>query len=151
MERQNVQLALKIFGSFVSLALRLKGTKLKLLLAEKTAVFIDLILRWWKTVNVKTPQKGWRLRDSCQGPISDMSCQQIEFLDRFVAWLDRWKSVGMKTGTLINETDSALRLSTYALIEVSRYCLKDLGFKYVFSGKYQTDSLEARFGKNRRL
>lgn len=80
-----------------------------------------------------------------------MSCQQIEFLEKLVAWLDRWKSVGMQTGTLTNETHTALRLSTYALIEVSRYRLDELGFKYVLLGKYQTDALEARFGKYRRL
>lgn len=121
LERQNVRLALKIFSSFVSSALRLKGTELKLILPEETAGFIDLVLRWWNIVNVKTPQKGRRLRDPWQEPISEMCCQQIEFLDKFVAWLDNWKSKGLQTGTLTRETHSALRLSSYALIEVSRY------------------------------
>lgn len=150
-ERQNVRLALKIFSSFVSSALRLKGTELKLTLPEETAGFIDLILRWWNIVNVKTPQKGKRLRDPWQEPISAMCCQQLEFLDKFVTWLDNWKNEGLQTGTLTRETHSALRLSTYALIEVSHYCLDELGFKYVLLGKFQTDALEARFGKYRRL
>lgn len=151
LERQNVKLAMKIFSSFVSSALRLRGTELKLILPEETAEFIDLVLRWWNIVNVKTPQKGWRLRDPWQEPISAMSCKQIEFLDKFATWLDNWKSRGMQTGTLTNETHSALRQSTYALIEVARYCLDELGFKYVLLGKFQTDALEARFGKYRRL
>ncbi|XP_075737454.1 uncharacterized protein LOC142777036 [Rhipicephalus microplus] len=36
-------------------------------------------------------------------------------------------------------------------IEVSRYCLEELGFEYVLLAKFQTDSLEERFGRYRRL
>ncbi|KAH8035669.1 hypothetical protein HPB51_007913 [Rhipicephalus microplus] len=52
---------------------------------------------------------------------------------------------------LTTKTHSALRLTSYSLIEVSRYCLEELGFEYVLLAKFQTDSLEERFGRYRRL
>ena len=38
-----------------------------------------------------------------------------------------------------------------ALLKISDYCLNELGAKYVLLGKFQTDSLEARFGQYRQL
>lgn len=151
LERQNMKLALSIFNAFVSSALRIQGRSLQLTLSDETANFIDLIVRWWNIVNVKTPQKGHRLRDVWQEPVQGTTCEQLQYLDKFVSWLDAWKSRHAQTGTLTKETHLALRLTTYALIEVSRYCLEELGFRYVLLGKFQTDPLEARFGKYRQL
>lgn len=39
----------------------------------------------------------------------------------------------------------------YSLVELSRYCLEELHFKYVFLGKFQTDALDDRFGRYRQL
>ena len=44
------------------------------------------------------------------------------------------------------ETFFALLHTTYALLEITNYCLSELNSSYVLSGKFQTDSLEARFG-----
>ncbi|CAN7949992.1 unnamed protein product, partial [Ixodes pacificus] len=52
---------------------------------------------------------------------------------------------------LTSDTHTALRLTSYALIELSRYCLEELGFEYVLLGKFQTDCLEERFGRYRQL
>ncbi|KAH9375157.1 hypothetical protein HPB48_016817 [Haemaphysalis longicornis] len=62
LERQNVRLALKVFSGFVSAALRIRGEELRLEVAEGTAQFIDVIVKWWDIVNVKSPHKGQRLR-----------------------------------------------------------------------------------------
>lgn len=87
-----------------------------------------------------------------QEPVQGMAAgMQIEFLSDFVDWLDTWKNVEMDTGRLASETHSALRLTSYRPIEVSRYCLEELPFEYVLLGKFQTDSLEDRFGRCRRL
>lgn len=151
LERQNVKLVLKVFNSFVSSALSLEAQKLHLAALQETATFIDLIVRWWSIVNVKTPEKGHRLRDVYQQPVKDMSCLQVQYLDQFITWLDRWSRRGTTAGGLTKETHFALRLSTYSLIELSRYCLDELGFRYVLLGKFQTDCLEARFGKYRQM
>ncbi|KAH8039520.1 hypothetical protein HPB51_007422 [Rhipicephalus microplus] len=151
LERQNVKLVLKVFNSFVSSALSLEVQKLHLAALQETATFIDLIVRWWSIVNVKTPEKGHRLRDVYQQPVKDMSSLQVQYLDQFITWLDRWSRRGTTAGGLTKETYFALRLSTYSLIELSRYCLDELGFRYVLLGKFQTDCLEARFEKYRQM
>ncbi|KAH8026460.1 hypothetical protein HPB51_020570 [Rhipicephalus microplus] len=68
LERQNVRLALKVFSGFVSAALRIRGEELRLEVAEGTAQFIDVIVKWWDIVNVKSPHKGQGLRNVWQEP-----------------------------------------------------------------------------------
>ncbi|KAH6933178.1 hypothetical protein HPB50_012786 [Hyalomma asiaticum] len=58
MERQNVKLVLDVINPFVSNAIRTNGSEFKITHAESTALFIDIILMWWRVVNVKTPCKG---------------------------------------------------------------------------------------------
>ncbi|XP_077486819.1 uncharacterized protein LOC144098174 [Amblyomma americanum] len=57
----------------------------------------------------------------------------------------------MDTDALTTDTHAALRLTTYSLIEICRYCFDELHLEYVLLGKFQTDSLEERFGRYRRL
>lgn len=52
---------------------------------------------------------------------------------------------------MTKETHFALRLSTYSLIQLSRYCIDELGFQYVLLEKFQTDCLKARFRKYRQM
>lgn len=84
LERQNVRLALKVFSGFVSAALRIRGEELRLEVAEGTAQFIDVIVKWWDIVNVKSPHKGQRLRNVWQEPVSEVNCHQLKYLDEFV-------------------------------------------------------------------
>lgn len=150
LERQNVKLVLKIFNILTVAALR--STKAATLQhAKGTAEFINIIVMWWCIVNVKTPNKGRRLRDKLQEPITVMSCPQIDFLNKVVKWLDYWKSLKHDAGHLTNETHNALRHTSLALVQVSRYCIEELGFKYVLLGKFQSDCLEDRFGRYRQL
>lgn len=146
-----MKLVLEVFNSFVSSALSLEVQKLQFTALQETATFIDLIVRWWSIVNVKTPEKGHRLRDVWQQPVKEMSCLQVQYLHNFISWLDRWSQRGTHAGGFTKEAHFALRLSTYSLIELSRYCLDELGFRYVLLGKFQTDCLEARFGKDRQM
>ena len=41
--------------------------------------------------------------------------------------------------------------TTHALLEIAEYCFNELGAKYILLGKFQTDSLESRFGQYRQL
>lgn len=147
MERQNVKLVLRIFNE--STVAALNSTTIQH--AKGTADFIATIITWWKIVNVKTPGKGERLRDDMQCPISSASCPQMEFLKKIPEWLDYWTSLKHDAGRFTPETHMALGHTSHALHEISLYCLQELGFKYVLLGKFQTDSLEERFGKYRQL
>lgn len=113
---------LKDFSGFVSAPLRIRGEELRLAVAEGTAQFIDVIVKWWEIVAVKSPHKGKRLWNVWQEPVSEVNCHQLKCLDESVDWLDSWKAADQDTGKLTTEAHSALRQTTYALIEVSQYC-----------------------------
>ncbi|KAK9680521.1 hypothetical protein QE152_g39034 [Popillia japonica] len=57
-ERQNIKLALQVFNHNIVAGLRQIGPKILLENYEDTAVYIELICRWWIIVNVKTLLKG---------------------------------------------------------------------------------------------
>ncbi|KAH7945961.1 hypothetical protein HPB49_018027 [Dermacentor silvarum] len=152
LERQDVKLALQIFNDYLPEALRALGAKHNLFSIEATATFVEIILKWWKIVNVKTPWKGERLRDHFQQPVLSIDNDpKIDFLHMFLKWLDEWKNKGFDNGTLTKETHAALEHTTYALVELARYSFEALGMSYVLFGKIQTDCLEDRFGKYRQL
>ena len=65
--------------------------------------------------------------------------------------MSTWADVKEVGGKLTKETFGALIHTTDALLEISEYCLQVLGAKYVLLGKFQTDSLESRFGQYRQL
>ena len=73
------------------------------------------------------------------------------FLKHFSNWLSTWTDVKEVGGKLTKETFGALIHTTDALLEISKYCLQELGANYVLLGKFQTDSLDSRFGQYRQL
>ncbi|KAH6946847.1 hypothetical protein HPB50_015636 [Hyalomma asiaticum] len=76
---------------------------------------------------------------------------QLDFLRKIPEWLDYWASLKHDAGHLTKETHLAFGHTSHALHEISVYCLDELKFRYVLLEKFQTDSLEDRFGKYRQL
>ncbi|KAL1443924.1 hypothetical protein MTO96_045749 [Rhipicephalus appendiculatus] len=132
-------------------AVRICGPSLELEHVVGTAEFLEIITKWWSIVNVKTCKKGIGLRDELQSPITTVVSPQVQFLLTVVKWLDLGQSLKFDTGILTRETHSALRLTTDALVKVTKYCLEEMHFDYVLLGKFHTDCLEERFGKYRQL
>lgn len=150
-EKQNVKLALQIFDSSLPSALRAIGEKHNLKFFKETATFIEIIVTWWKIVNVKTPGKGSRLKDRFQEPVRPApDDEKVDFLYDILDWLDEWQK-NANNCKLTDKTHTALHQSTYALLEICRYCFEELNLSYVLLGKFQTDCLEDRFGRYRRL
>ena len=151
-ERQNVKLVLEIFNNFTSEALALLGKELQIPHYENTSVFIKIITTWWSIVNVKTPWKGTRLRNLFETPLTaDKNSKSRKYFEYFIKWLENWNARSDNTGKLTKETFSALHHVTNALLEISDYCLTKLKANYILFGKFQIDSLEARFGQYRQL
>lgn len=150
LERQNVKLALKVFNPFVVQALLHFGSNIEG--SKDTANFIDIILTWWKIVNVKTPLKGKRLNDIYQEPITatNLKDPKLTFLEKMLKWLETWKA-GNFSHKLSTQTHTALYHTIYGMLEISKYCFNELKMNYVLLGKLQTDPLEHRFGKYRQL
>lgn len=149
-DRQNTKLALQVFKNSLPRALRSLGVRHDLQFFKETASFIEIMVKWWKIVNVQAPGKG--KRDQFQDPVLPSDDDpKVDFLYKFLDWLDDWKSKDLDSGTLTSETHAALQQTTHALVEISSYCFTELKLPYVLLGKIQTDGLEERFGKYRHL
>jgi hypothetical protein len=152
LERQNVKLVLQVFNEYVVNALLLLGQNHDLPCSLETAKYIELIYHWWCIMNVKSPHKGIRLRNSFMQPLTVSSHDEnLKFLLKFLDWLDVWKNASCTDGVLTKETHLAITHTTHALTEMAKYCINELKMNYFLCGKVQTDTLEERFGKYRYL
>lgn len=152
MERQNVRLVAQIFNDHVVEGLRKVGNQTNEPHCSDTADFIEIILKWWKIMNVKSLFKGTHKRDKFMEPLtSNLNDEKRIFLHKFLNWLDAWKAAKYDSGFLTRETYTALSHTTHAVLELCDYCTNELGFTYLLPGKIQTDLLERRFGKFRQL
>ncbi|KAH7948923.1 hypothetical protein HPB49_003439 [Dermacentor silvarum] len=120
---------------------------------EGSASFIEIVVKWWKIVNVRTLCKGTRLNDQFLESVFSTDDPKIVFLYNFLDWLDEWKekTKDYDSGKLAKEIHGALHQTTYGLIDLARYCLDELKLAYVLLRKIKTDGLEHRFGKYRQL
>ncbi|XP_077558526.1 uncharacterized protein LOC144174000 [Haemaphysalis longicornis] len=152
-DRANTSLALEIFSNSIPQFLRAVGTTNEdRQLLDETATFIEIIVRWWKVVNVKSPPREELPRDQFQEPVFSITDDpKVNFLYKLLDWLDAWKGKNLDSGMLTKETHSFMQKTTHALLEVTRYCFNELKLPYVLLGKIQTDSLEERFAKYKQL
>lgn len=151
-ERQNVKLVLQIFNMHTVEDLQLAGPLFNIDNYESTAEYIRIIVTWWNIINVKTLFKGQHKHDPFQEPLTQSSDDDKEqFLKDFLNWLERWERYKCDSGCFTKDTLTALKHTTHAILELSSYLIKELGFSYVLTGKLQTDSLEDRFGYYRQL
>lgn len=149
-ERQNVKYVLNVFNDHVIQGLLSVGNQHAIDYFQSTAEFIKIILNWWYIVNVKTTLKDERFRNPLQKTLA-LGQENFAYLEKFLTWLDLWNEIDLDSHKLTKETHLALSHTTYALIELTKYCISELNFSYILPGKIQTDSLEARFGKYRTM
>lgn len=103
-------------------------------------------------MNVQTPIKGIRTNNTYATPLTDnQNDEKMTFLNNFYQWLEVWNKMEGQGGKLTRETFGALRHTTHGIIEITRYCIKELKLDYILTAKFQTDKLEARFGQYRQL
>ena len=133
-----------IFNEYTVTALKQNGDY------ASTAVFVDIILSWWKMMNIKTPFKGAHKRDYLSVPFSSCEDERLLYLERIYDWLSTWE-FAKKAGGLTKQTFRAVRHTIATMISFIKYMLNILKVEYVLTGKCQTDNLERRFGLYRQL
>ena len=101
-------------------------------------------------MNVKTPYKGYQLRNKFWKP-PRVNEENFRFLSVFCGWLESWNSISGRNSKLTKETFTILHHTTYVFIELIKYCIEELKLQYILPDKFQTDHLEARFGQYRQL
>ncbi|XP_049796023.1 uncharacterized protein LOC126212640 [Schistocerca nitens] len=145
LERQNVSLVCNIFNETT-----LAGSKAEYGEISGTVHFVEIILRWWNIINVKNCTKGIHKQNELCLPFTSASDDRLEFLDKFLAWLERWRALDT-TSCLTTDTHQALYQSTSVISEVVEYSFSGVGVQYLLTGKLQTDNLESRFSRYRQL
>ena len=152
LEKQNVRLALQLINNTTSKSLLSIGNKYDILNYRSTSMYIDIFHSWFSVMNVKTPNKGLRLKDKLCFPLTcNENDDNFIFLHAFLNWLEKWGSLNSDRGKLSRETHSALCITTNCIIELVKYCTLELEMQYLLPGKIQTDELEYRFSLYRRM
>ena len=153
-ERLNVKLALRVFCDITVASLRTFGPSQEQLPNwEGTQFVIEIILKFWNIVNVKTPFKGKHKRLDDANPISDLNDNRITWMTEFVTWLYKWRQYSEANNTtfLTTETFEALSHTMNGMVYMIHDLLNNNILDYILLGKFQTDNLESRFGQYRQL
>jgi hypothetical protein len=93
---------------------------------EETAMFLEIIKKWWDTVTTKSTFLGVMKRNDWSGPISDINDEKVIFLKTFVSWIQNWNlqcQQNICTG-LYKDTFEALERSIKVLIDLIHYSLE---------------------------
>lgn len=147
LDRQKVSLACHVFHESTLAAVKTEfESNSGVITSEGTFKFIDIILKWWTIMNIKSPFQGIRKRNPWAEPFRSVDDDRLKFLERFLLWLEKWESNG--GAGLTRETHAAVYRTTLVTIEFIRYSLNELQahVTYVCPGKaLQTDPLEKRF------
>ena len=94
LERQNVNLVLQFFFFFyytIQGLLTLGKQKCLPNFAEVTE-YINIFYIWWAIMNVKTSNKGFRLRNKYCNPLR-LNEENFRFLSVFCDWLESWNNI----------------------------------------------------------
>jgi len=128
-ERQNANLAVRVFNDFVAQALAELGSKPNILHWHETSVYIKIISTWWDVVNVKTPMKGLHKKKPYQQPLTKCDTEPRRLSNFFLEWLSAWEEIPVDggNGKLSTETFTALGNTCNGLLAVADYCLSKLG------------------------
>ena len=117
-ERQNVNLALKVFDESTVGALRIFPISHPTI-ESNTADFVNLVLNIWKIFNFNVPKKDVRLKDEFS-KILEFNDSRFPFLSRVVDWLERWSRSDRK-GKLSAQTFTSFKHSCLALPKIVNY------------------------------
>ena len=136
--RQSVPLALSIFEPTTITVIRQYFPE-----DTTTSSFLYLIHNWWLVVNAKE-----RFNHDVIGSALIANDGKIEFLNMFANWLSDWKD--SKQHGLSKQSFDTLISTNRAITDLSADLLNE-GYKYILSGRLQTDPLERRFSQYRQM
>ena len=119
----------------------------------QTADFLEIILSWWKLMNVKSTFKGIQKRDPQRDAITlENLVEKTSFLRAFVQWMSDWQEISSEDNSgLSKETFQAAKHSSESIASLAEYLLQKQKFKYFLPGKCQSDKLEGQFGQLRQM
>ena len=136
-EKQKVNLAANIFNEKMIAVLNGKSTQ----------VMVKNVTKMWHILNVKTPSAGKRLNDEDRFPISDENDVRLRFLEEIADCFNLMESkYTTRVRSLTDDTRKALHLTLDGLVHMIKMLIRDKEFKYVLTGKFQSDPIEGLYG-----
>lgn len=152
-QKQNVSLALKIFNDNNIVALKHATKDLPDVFEQinQTAIFLNIIVNWWKIVNVKSVFEGKRFNDPYREAIRSPTDMRYQFLNKMCHWLKIWRLSVPSANALTSQTFQSLITTLESFLEIIPYLFDNYGIDYILLGKFQSDNLESRFGSYRQL
>jgi hypothetical protein len=148
-EKTSVKLAVSVFCESTRDALRFYSDHEGKNDWRGTADFVNLMVKLWNVLNVKTCCKGKHKRNDEMDPIRSSWDWQLGFLKDFAAFAADWEN--SKKPGLTRETFLAVRHTCLALSECAAYLLDRRAFDVVLLGHLQSDPIESRFGWLRQM
>ena len=136
--KQSVPLALSIIEPTTITALRQYFPE-----DTTTSSFLNLIHNWWLVVNAKE-----RFHPDVIGSALITNDGKIEFLNMFANWSSDWRD--SKKHGFSKQSFDALISTNRAIADLSADLLNE-GYKYILTGRLQTDPLERRFSQYRKM
>ncbi len=114
---------------------------------------MEVILSWWKSVNVKSKFLSHRKRDDLRAPITSQNLlEKTSFFRGFVDWLQAWGESTQTSRTgLTKETFQASKQTSEGLAGLSEFLILERKMNYFLTGKCQSDKIEGRFGQMRQM
>lgn len=149
-ERSKVDLANRFFHESTIAGLKFYGQEEINKDWLTTAHFLLVIRTWWDILNVRTPNAGFRKRDSWRDPIRNPDSDSLQFLKDFRDWLIQWKEMG-NPECLSKETMTSAIQTTCSMPELAKYLLDKKELDFVLLGQISSDPIERRFGQYRQL
>ena len=130
LERQNVNLTLKVFNESTCAALKIQND----LHPDSTNIFVDVIGKIWKIFDLNTPLKHVPLNDEYSRPLTDKYWRFV-FLDLVSNWHERGSSTSGKGGKLRVQSFISFRHSCITLPLITSHLTQNCGFEYVLSSR----------------
>lgn len=128
-EKQKVQLVANVFNEKTVACLRMNGR-------IDTALFVELVTRMWKMLNIKSPSAARNLNDPDREKFSSEDDPRLDFLLRMARsfkLMDAAKR-GYRVKCLTSDTANALHETIHAIVNITKSMLKS-GHSYVLPGK----------------
>ena len=144
-QRTSVKLALSVFHETTEIGLKFYNNPEW----QGTIIFLQKIIKFWKILNVKSPNIGQNNRDLYRDPVRSINDWKLDFLEEMQQFFYKW-SISSTHG-LSKETFLANMTTCKGLIECTKYLLGHCEYNYVLLGHFQSDPLESRFGWYRQM
>ena len=146
-ERQKVETCLRVFCDETISAME-THTGMSGAGAEGTILFLKLVTKFWKIMNVRSKNEHIFKRDDDKAPIGYEDSASLKFLEVFGNMAENMKAGKKRIKQLSKDTARAVHQTCKGMIDLSIHLLKTT-HEYVLLGKITSDPLEKMFCKLR--